>query len=86
MYFTMHFKTVFGGYMKAHDDPTIKNYINPRTNACIELGATVNILGNQKLFYIYTGKVLNKREIIPIPIPYHVINKWNGWGRCPQLE
>ena len=49
--------------------------------ACIALGTSGNIQGSQKVFGIYTRRVLRLRKMIEFPIPDRLVNQMNSWGR-----
>ena len=75
---------MFREYLESNNNPTVTNYMNPITHACIAIRLTGNIQGTQKVFGIYTDKLLNRRRIITMNMPYHMINRLNDRGKRSQ--
>ena len=73
MYFKKHCKVVFGSYVESHNDTTITNNINPRSYEFISLGPIVNLQRIRMVFFLNTGKVLNRGSIILITVLYQVV-------------
>ena len=49
---------VFVSYVEASEDATVTKNIKPQTYACIEIGPSENLHGIQKVFEMYTGRIL----------------------------
>ena len=62
-------KVVFRSYLELKDNPTVINNRKTRIHDCIYLGPTQNLKGNYMVFIIYTGRVQNRINIIPMVVP-----------------
>ena len=56
-------------YVESINEVTVTNNMNSRTYACIALGTSVNLQGSQKVFDIYTRRILKRGTIKDFPIP-----------------
>jgi hypothetical protein len=75
MDYAKHCKARFGAYVEASDDPTITNTLRSRTSPCIVLGPTGNLQGAVKCYNLETKKIVDRREITPLPMPDKVVHR-----------
>jgi hypothetical protein len=75
MDYAKHCKARFGAYVEASDDPTITNTLCSRTSPSIVLGPTGNLQGAVKCYNLETKKIVDRRDITPLPMPDKVVNR-----------
>ena len=58
--------------------------MNGRTYGCISLGPSRNWQGSQICFNLETGRVVLRRNIKVLPMPYSNIQVINDWGKSQK--
>ena len=72
-----HGKFYTGKYILGHDDPQIKNTMQPQTLDCIYLRPSTMIYGKHKLFHLTTKRIITRKHCSPAMITPNIINLIN---------
>ena len=71
--FEKHCEIPFGHYVQAHDEPTHKNSLAPRTRDCLYLRYVSNQQGGHELLDLRTKKVIKRGKVTLVPMTNDVI-------------
>ena len=82
--FERDYKVKFGAYIQASDDVIVTHTMKLRTHGCITLGTSRNWQGSTMCFELDNGNVVTRRVIEVLPMPDHIIERVNKWGKMTR--